>query len=64
MIRAANVSLPSPLWGEGLGVRGDRKEEPVMDCPSPPTPLPKKGARGETVTASPLLKPSHNIPEA
>ena len=24
MIRAANVSLPSPLWGEGLGVRGER----------------------------------------
>ena len=22
-IRAANVPLPSPLWGEGLGVRGD-----------------------------------------
>ena len=23
LIRSANVPLPSPLWGEGLGVRGD-----------------------------------------
>ena len=30
LIRAANDSLPSPLWGEGPGVRGDGKDRLVI----------------------------------
>ena len=36
---------PRPLRGEGLGVRGDRKDSPVSERPSPPAknPLPTGG---------------------
>src|SRR5207253_2205211 len=37
--------LPSPLGGEGLGVRGK------SDNPSPPTPLPGVPGRGESCGA-------------
>jgi alpha-mannosidase len=60
----ANPALPSPLAGEGPGVRGDsdaatsEQSQPPLgdsDSPSPPTPLPPgaRGAAGSPPTALP-----------
>src|SRR5207249_601400 len=52
---------PSPLWGEGPGVRGDVGQVgnlpsepgrlptcPTQQAPPPPTPLPRSGGEGST----------------
>ena len=56
-IRAANLPLPSPLWGEGLGVRGDSHSafirtnlasnvESGLPLSSRQEPSPRKGGEG------------------